>query len=272
MLCHLRHNVLSVVLGSVIHAVSRASLYLYDCHSENQISSNLALWRLSVIVSDVYAKIQKVTIATLLSRRMIESQNLTSTNAITSTKSLSTESITGIVFGICATVGSIVTIWQAHRAWKKRHQKPVTNLTTGAKYELVETSTFATGKLSITTTEAPLSILFLPARFPLRKVPEACITAANHYAESRPLTTSGLNSVSEQIGVADMMPAESPRNARLIALNSALERLNMPFDELQASDYTRRHYTQATTRRLSTLKAAISQLTSSFDAHESGPS
>ena len=55
------------------------------------------------------------------------------------------------------------------------------------------------------------------------------------------------------------MATENPPNARLTTLNPALERLSMsmPFDELQASDYTRRPYTQATITRLSTLKAAI---------------
>ena len=67
-----------------------------------------------------------------------------------------------------------------------------------------------------------------------------------------------------------MMAAESPPN-RLTALKSALERLNVPFDELQIPDYTRRPYTEARTTRLAKLKAAISQLPSSFDNHESGP-
>ena len=217
---------------------------------------------------------QKVTIIATLVRRMIESQNLTSTNAINSTSSLSTESITGIIFGICATVGSIVTIRQAHRAWKIRHKKSVTKLTRGASYELVETSTFGTGQLSITITEAPPSALSPPAILPSLKAPEACITPAGHCAGSRPLALSDLGSIPEQIGFAEsqvMTIPENPPNARLTALTSALERLDMPLDELQASDYTRQPYTQARNSRLSTLKAAISQLSSSFDNHESGP-
>ena len=256
-------------------------------------------WTSSAITADT---------TTLPQQRMSDTQNSTTTTqasaAANSSSSLSTESVTGIVFGICATVASFVTIWQAHRAWKNRHKQLPTNpkTTNHNAFDLSEGSTFATRRSSSFAATAGVS----PSSFVT--VPEACITrtankavllpsAAPPIADQQLLLTpiaaqspSARNQVSPALattGSSSSSSSSTPSTTRLPALQAALHRLGLSanheawdrpdeaprlfFSSQQSSKSTAT--TTASTARESAVRAAIDGLmSSSFDESDADPS
>ena len=192
---------------------------------------------------------------------MSEAQNSTTTtqaSAAANSSRLSTESVTGIVFGICATIASFVTIWQAHRAWKNRHKQPAaTNPKTtnnNNTFDLTENSTFASRR-STTAAGAPSSSFVT--------VPEACLTraAANTLPRAPPIADLQfpLPSITAQSPSASNQVAPTLATTRLPALQAALHRLGLSANP-EPDEAPR-----STTARESAVKAAIDGLMSSFD-------
>ena len=190
---------------------------------------------------------------------MSEAQNSTTTQASTTTSSLSTESITGIVFGICATIASLITIWQAHRAWRNRHKQPATDQKTASNaFDLREGSTFATRPSSIT--KASPSFV---------TVPEACIPQANNAVLPRALIAGQVITpiaAESHPAKSQVLPAtRSARSTRLSALRAALDQLGLPTDEAGDPGEAPQLPRQSSIARESAVRAAIEGLTSSFD-------
>ncbi|KAL8795208.1 MAG: hypothetical protein Q9195_002219 [Heterodermia aff. obscurata] len=190
-----------------------------------------------------------------LQHRMSEAQNSTTTQATASTSSLSTESITGIVFGICATVASLVTIWQAHRAWRNRHKPLAANPKIASNaFDLSEGSTFATRGSSFATATPPLVT-----------VPGACVTQTNNAVLPRALIAGQVPPIAAEPSPAKSQVSpdtESTASTRLPAIQAALNRLGLPTHEARDPD----EVPQSSSRsRESAVKAAIGWLTSSFD-------
>ena len=194
---------------------------------------------------------------------MSEAQNSTTTQASATTSSLSAESITGIVFGICATLASFVTIWQAHRAWKNRHKSHTANRKTASNaFDLSEASTFATRRSSFTTASASFIA-----------VPEARITQANKAVLPRALIADHVPPIAAQSHPAEsrVSPATgSTPSTRLSTLRAAFDRLGLPTHEVWDPAEAPHSSSQASLARESAVRAAMSGLTSAFDLDGSG--
>ena len=195
---------------------------------------------------------------------MSEAQNLTTTQASATTSSLSAESITGIVFGICATLASFVTIWQAHRAWKNRHKSHTANQKSASNtIELSEAATFATQRSSSTTAGASFIA-----------VPEARITQANEAALPRVLIAGHVPPIAAQSqstkGTVSLATGSTPSTTRLSALRAALDRLGLPTHEVWDPAKALPFSSQSSNARESAVRAAMDGLTSAFDLDESG--
>ena len=195
---------------------------------------------------------------------MSETQNSTATQASATTSSLSTESITGIVFGICATVASFVTIWQAHRAWRNRHKQLAADqkLTgNGNAFDLSEGSTFATRPSSIART-GPSFVT----------VPEVCIPRANESVLPSALIAGQVPPIAAQSHPAksQVSPATgSTPSTRLLALRAAFDRLGLLTHEAWDPTEAPQSSVQPSVARESAVRAAIDGLTSSFDVDRS---
>ena len=189
---------------------------------------------------------------------MSEAQNSTTTQATATTSSLSTESITGIVFGICATVASFVTIWQAHRAWRNRHKQIAANQKVASNaFDLSQAPTFATRRSSF----AMAGPSFVP-------VPQACLTQANKAVLPRALNPCQVPPKAAESSSAKsqvLRTAGSTPSTRLPALQGALHRLGLPPHEARDPAEAPQISNQTSNARESAVKAAIDWLTSSFE-------
>lgn len=210
--------------------------------------------------------------------------NSTTTQASTTTSSLSTESITGIVFGICATVTGFVTIWQAHRAWRNRHRKQLATsqqkIASNA-LDLIEASTFATRRSTSFATAGP----------PFVTAPEACITRGplpkprpsfRRVGKRAPGTTLADKAIGlpSRALIADQLPsieqvATQSRSAAKSHVSPAstgssttpstrLPGLRAALTQLGLSTHEARDGQSSIAARESAVKAAIDELTSSL--------
>ena len=132
-----------------------------------------------------------------------------------------------------------------------------------AGFEFVKTSTSAMQQSSVATTGTMPTTHSPSDRLRLPKVPEACKNQAHIIIVPESVMLDELPSISELIvpTANQVSLTKSSPNTRLTALRAALDRLNLPTYESQASDDA---------PRVSALRAAIERLTSSFEVQEHG--
>ena len=140
---------------------------------------------------------------------MPDARNSTTTRATSSPSALSTESIIGIVFGICASLASFVTIWQAHKAWRGRQkQLNSSHIKIDGKYETSEASSLTNydrpGNMAESACCAS-DITDLPI------TPEACIIV--HQAKVRMLEIPSANHVLPAAAASSIRKHDITRDA-----------------------------------------------------------